>query len=546
MGLRPVRLHYLIVPIAVHSGRKEGVPAGPGTKVEGTKVNENKKTWPGKKTSVKIEFAIWVILLLFATSGTLAWFMLRSEKEALTREVTRRGVALTQYLATHSIDPFLTDDKLTLATLVADVMKNEDVVYALIADRDGRVIAADRSELIGNPYRRPPGTYPLDRPEARTYTWHHDAAGWVIDIGIPLILEERTKIGEIHLGMSRATINKVVQAAWQKAMGLSGFFILAGLIGSIVLVTTMLRPVSELTKGAKAIGCGDFDYQIPRMRQNELGQLAETFNHMTRELKTATEQALEQERIKKELQVAQQIQQMLLPKHLPEIKGFSFGSLYRAAKEVGGDYYDFFQVGSNRLGVTVADVCGKGVPAGLLMSVARSILKSLAPNQQSPVSVVRELNRVLLSDFSRGLFITMFYAVIDIPRRTILYTSAGHNPGLIYRTGSGEYLPLALDPPCLPLGVDGSGVFEHLAQEKKVSLQKGDVLVLYTDGVTEAMNEEREEFGVERLQKTIKQYAHNGRNNAEGIIHGLDLEISRFCGDLHQNDDIAVVTMKVE
>jgi len=537
--------NWPIVLIAVLIGNKDNVRANSSAKAEGNSLRKNRKNWSEKKSSVKIEFSIWVILLLLVTSGTLAWFILRSERDALTREVTRRGVALTQYVAAHSIDPFLTDDKLTLATLVADVMKNEDMVYALIVDRDGRVVAADRSELIGKAYQRPVGTYPLDRPRPRTHTWLHPEAGWVIDIGMPLILEAKAKIGEVHLGISRSTINRVVKAAWQKAIGLSGFFLLAGLVGSIVLVTLMLRPVSELTKGAEALGSGNLEYQIPQMRRNELGRLAETFNRMTRELKIATEQALEQERIKKELQVAQQIQQMLLPKRLPEIKGFSFGSLYRSAKEVGGDYYDFFEVGSERLGITVADVCGKGVPAGLLMSVARSILKSVAPNQISPVSVVCELNRVLLSDFSRGLFITMFYAVVDVKKKTLVYTSAGHNPVLVYRAKNNECISLNLKPPCLPLGVDGSGLFEKLAQEKKLNLQKGDVVVFYTDGVTEAMNAVGEEFGLERLQTSIRQYAASQQNASE-IIRGLDADLNHFCGSVHQSDDIAVVTMKVE
>jgi serine phosphatase RsbU (regulator of sigma subunit) len=541
-----VRRSYVFALIVKRIGSKGSVLDKPNVSMEGNTLTENKKSWPGKKSSVKIEFSIWVILLLLVTSGTLAWSILRSEKDALTREVTRRGMALTQYVADHSVDPFLTNDKLTLATLVGDVMKNEDMIYALIIDRDGRVVAADQSELIDKAYQRPPDSYPLDRASPRTHTWLHPQSGWVIDIGLPLIIEGKTKIGEVHLGISRSTINKVVIAAWKRAVGLSGFFLLAGLAGSIILVTLMLRPVSELTKGAEAIGSGDLDYQIPTMRRNELGQLAVTFNRMTRELKVATEQALEQERIKKELQVAQQIQQMLLPKHLPEIKGFSFGSLYRAAKEVGGDYYDFFQVGDDRLGITVADVCGKGVPAGLLMSVARSILKSMAPNQTSPRDVVRELNRVLLTDFTRGLFITMFYAVVDVKKKTLLYTSAGHNPTLIYRSKTNECISLEMTPPCLPLGIDGSGMFDSLVKEKKVSLQKGDVLILYTDGVTEAMNEDRDEFGLEGLQASIEKHIKGKSPDAEAVIQGLDEDLNHFCGSMHQSDDIAVVTMKVE
>lgn len=498
---------------------------------------------PRPKTSVKIEFSLWVILLVLATSGTLTWFILRQERDALVQEVTRRGLGLTQYLATHSVDPILTNDQLTLATLVADVMKNEDMVYALISDREGRIAASDKPEDRGQPYVRPPGAYPLDRPEARILTWHHPQAGWVMDIGMPLLAAE-TKIGEIHLGISHSTIQQVVSRAWRNAGVLAGIFLLAGLAGSVVLVTLILKPVSALTRGAQAIGAGNLDYQIPPMRLNELGQLAATFNHMTRELKAATEQALEQERLHQELRVAQQIQQKLLPKQLPEIPGYSFGALYRAAKEVGGDYYDFLQVGKDQLGLAVADVCGKGVPAALLMSVARSILKTVAPHESSPLKLARELNRLLVADLSRGLFITLFYAVINVKNRTMTYTSAGHNPVLVWQAQKRRCLPLELRPPCLPLGVDGSGLFDRLVQERTIALKPGDAVVLYTDGLTEAWNDEREEFGLDRLTEAVTASVELG--GAADLIQGIDRALIRYCGELHQNDDLAVVTMKVE
>lgn len=498
---------------------------------------------PRPKTSVKIEFSLWVILLVLTTAGTLTWFILRQERDALVQEVTRRGMALTQYLATHSIDPFLTNDKLTLATLVTDVMQNEDMTYALITDRDGRVVAADQSGLVGQAYQRPPGAYPLDRPGARIHTWHHPRAGWVMDIGMPLILEAKAKIGEIHLGISHSTIQQVVSRAWRNAGVLVGIFLLAGLAGSVILVNLILRPVSALTRGAQAIGAGNLDYQIPPMRPNELGQLAETFNRMTRELKVATDQALEQERLHQELQVAQQIQQKLLPKQLPEIPGYSFGALYRAAKEVGGDYYDVLRVGKDHLGLAVADVCGKGVPAALLMSVARSMLRTVAPGESSPLKVARELNRLLVADLSRGLFITLFYAVINVKNRTMTYTSAGHNPVLVWQAQRSRCVQLELRPPCLPLGVDGTGLFNRLAQEQTITLKPGDAVILYTDGLTEAWNEQREEFGMDRLIAAVTAGA--GQGSAAELVEGIDRTLVSFCGDLHQNDDLAVVTMKV-
>jgi serine phosphatase RsbU (regulator of sigma subunit) len=500
-----------------------------------------------KKSSVKVEFTLWVMLLLAVSILVLTWFTLRQEQEALTQEVTRRGVALAQYVATHSMDPFLTNDKLSLATLVGDIINNnkqdKDMAYALILDRSGRVVASDKTELIGQAYQRPPGDYPLDRPEARAFTWTHPKAGRVIDIGIPLILQGTSKIGEVHLGVSKSTIDKVVNSAWMQVTVFAVIFLLTGLLGSIVLVTFMLRPVSELTRGVEAISSGNLDYQIPAMRNNELGELASTFNRMTRELKSATDRALEQERIKKELQVAHQIQQTLLPKDVPQVAGFSFGALYRAAKEVGGDYYDFLWLDKSRLGIAVADVCGKGVPAAMLMSMVRSMLKSIAHTDPSPARVVRELNRLMHGDLKNGMFITVYYAVVDISKKTLTYASAGHNPGLLWNASGSKMKTLGSEPPCLPVGLDRGAVFEKLLLEKKISLATGDVVVLYTDGVTEAMNERRDEFGETGLQDFIRRQPKSA--DAQGLVGALDSRLTEFCGDVPQNDDIAAVIVKV-
>jgi serine phosphatase RsbU (regulator of sigma subunit) len=507
-------------------------------------MNNNAPRLETGKSSVKVEFSLWVMLLLGTSILVLTWFTLNQERGALTQEVTRRGLALAQYVAAHGQDPFLTNDKLTLATLVGDVMKNADMVYALIIDRNGRVVASDKSDLIGAAYVRPPGDYPLDRPSGRAFTWVHPQAGKVIDVGIPLILQGTTKIGEVHLGVSRSTIDKVVGQAWRQVMLVAFIFLSGGLLGSFVLVSFILRPVAELTKGVEAIGGGYLNYQIPAMRNNELGQLAVTFNRMTLELKTATERALEQERIKKELQLAHQIQQTLLPKQTPEVPGFSFGALYRAAKEVGGDYYDFLWLDKHKLGLAVADVCGKGVPAAMLMSMARSMLKSIARNYESPAEVLCELNRLLSGDLKNGMFITVLYAVLDVPKKSLTYALAGHNPGMLVNKTAHKIKILGCEPPCLPVGLDRGPTFEKLIQDKKITLAPRDVVVLYTDGVTEAMNAEREEFGELGLRASIE--GQPVASDAASLIQALDGHLTDFCGDFPQSDDIAAIILKVD
>jgi sigma-B regulation protein RsbU (phosphoserine phosphatase) len=160
------------------------------------------------------------------------------------------------------------------------------------------------------------------------------------------------------------------------------------------------------------------------------------------------------------------------------------------------------------------------------------------------VAVIGELNRLLFNDLSRAMFVTLFYAVLDLKKKHMLFTSAGHNPGLIWRAQRREVETLTLEPTCLPLGVDNSPIFGRLLQEKKVALHSQDVILLYTDGVTEALNESQQEFGLARLQASLAAYASS--RDADTIIQGIDHDISRFCGQAYQNDDIAMVAVRVE
>jgi len=172
------------------------------------------------------------------------------------------------------------------------------------------------------------------------------------------------------------------------------------------------------------------------------------------------------------------------------------------------------------------------------------MLRSIAVNHPSPAQVVRELNHLIHADLKAGLFITLFYAVIDVPKKIMTFASAGHNPGLLWRAKENSFQSLTLDPPCLPLGLDKTDIFERLVKEKKVSLAPGDVVVLYTDGVTEAMNADRDEFGESGLQACLQR--QRAPQDADAVIQSLDEDLNRFCGDFPQNDDIAAVVIKVD
>ncbi|MGB9723818.1 MAG: GAF domain-containing protein [Chloroflexia bacterium] len=246
--------------------------------------------------------------------------------------------------------------------------------------------------------------------------------------------------------------------------------------------------------------------------------------------------ASERQRLEQELAVARELQRSLLPPSGPEVPGWSVEVAWQAARQVGGDFYDFIPLSANRLGLVIADVSDKGVPAALFMVLSRSLLRASASNHRSPAEALRHANQLLLQDNRAEMFVSVFYGVIDLESGEMRYASAGHNPPLLCRREGGI---LSLEAPGIILGV----LPEVHLEERSVRLEAGDTLVLYTDGVTEAINRQEEQFGEERLQETL--CAHRGRPLAE-LRQALLDTLEAFTEGQPPFDDITLVLVRRE
>ncbi len=250
---------------------------------------------------------------------------------------------------------------------------------------------------------------------------------------------------------------------------------------------------------------------------------------------------VDQERLRKELKIAQEIQQALLPREFPKIEGYEIGATYRTANEVGGDYYDFIWVDPTTLGIVVADVSGKGVPSSMVMTMIRTALRLEARRNRSASNVLIKVNQHVINDMKTGMFVTMFYIILDSFNRSINFASAGHNPMILYRGSTDEVY--FLKPKGFPLGIDlpDENMFARTLTLQKVDLEKDDMLVIYTDGVTEAMNPENEQFGEERLVQVIKDSA---RLTPAEFVEKLNGKLAEFIRGAAQSDDITLVAIK--
>lgn len=250
-------------------------------------------------------------------------------------------------------------------------------------------------------------------------------------------------------------------------------------------------------------------------------------------------EAHEKRAIEGELQNAREVQRILLPSEDPVVTGFRISGTNLPARIISGDYYDYIPLGDQRFGMVIADVSGKGVPAGLLMAMCRSALRSVAPGRSSPSEVLAAVNRQLFPDIREDMFISMAYAILDASTSTLTMARAGHDPALLFRGATGHVEELR--SPGLALGVDGGAVFERITKDFVVELKSGDCVLFYTDGVREAVNADDEEFGMERMSEIFSMAAPLG---AESVLGRMQDELRQFTGEGPQMDDITLVAIE--
>ncbi len=308
---------------------------------------------------------------------------------------------------------------------------------------------------------------------------------------------------------------------------------------AFLLSRTITKPVVALKKGSEIIGRGNLDYKVEIDTGDEFEGLANSFNKMASDIKEHIEElrrtTAEKERMSKELEIASGIQQSFLPESTPEIEGIDLAALNLPAREVGGDFYDFIPVSTDKWGLVIADVSGKGVPAALFMALSRTLVRANAIGNPIASDAIRRANDLIAEDDRSSMFVTLFYGVLDPNKKTLTYVNAGHNPPLVLGRGSGDIK--MLEAKGIALGV----MPDIELEEKEISLRKGDIVVLYTDGVTEAINNKEEQFGQDRLIEVIAQSTNL---SAQDLIDRIEEEVTVFAQGQPQFDDFTLVVLK--
>jgi phosphoserine phosphatase RsbU/P len=253
----------------------------------------------------------------------------------------------------------------------------------------------------------------------------------------------------------------------------------------------------------------------------------------------AHQEANAKKAIEGELRNASEIQRILLPEKAPAMDGFEVAAKNVPAKLVSGDYYDFFPIGNGHVGVAIADVCGKGIPAALITAMCRSVLRANAREILSPSTVMGLVNRNLFPDIREDMFITVAYTVLSKDGSSVTLARAGHTNPLLWKTATG--VVEEIKSPGLAVGVDKGEVFERITKDVSIPMDPGDVLLLYTDGVDEATDHKGLLFGVERIKTVLGLSAING---ASAVVAAVSDAVQKFMGGDPQGDDITLVAIR--
>jgi serine phosphatase RsbU (regulator of sigma subunit) len=482
------------------------------------------------------------LLVLVVTVGTGLLFV-RHERETLEDELGRRLLAQGRNVASLASKPLLEDyPEFTLHPLVKKLRaENTDWSYLVVIDKRGLVKGTETMAFVDSPYQETPGLAPSQAPVSLGQGEEFSEGAEVFQVKIPVRFQDGSLVGHVFLGLSKAHVDAVVAGAVRTTAAVTGAVLLLGLALSTVIASSVVKPVKALTAGAEEIGRGNLAHRIDARSRTELGALARTFNDMAGRLEIAHREMVEKERIRRELEIAHEIEEKLLPSSETRIPGWELATFHRSAEEVGGDYYDIVPLGKERYGIAIGDVAGKGIPGLVVMAMAGALLRSHAGEHTSPSRLLAQLNDRIAPSMKRGMFITLFYGVLDARRGTFTFANAGHNPLLYYSTANSVCLPVKTTG--MPLGLVRGERFEGKLADQTIEVEAGDILLLCTDGVNEAANSQEEEFGVDRIVERIG-VAGEARTQADAVVKALSSDVAQFAAGARQSDDITILAMR--
>ncbi|MDY6935481.1 MAG: SpoIIE family protein phosphatase [Spirochaetota bacterium] len=499
---------------------------------------------PKVKIGLRIKFSLAIIILVSVIITIMILYFIREESALLKRNIIRFAEREIEHLTNTAVESISQKDELPLIAAVRNIQKISSIKYVYILDTDNRILQNFNPEKNGvvlddeitksaNKYKN------TDKPLITIFPDTEDIGGKIYDFSMPVLHALfKSRIGTVRLGFSDRLIRDEISKITRTIIMIAVVFLGISIFGSIVLASITIRPIKKLSDGASVIGTGDLDYKIDINTSDELGKLAYEFNIMTDKLKQAKEMEIESRIMEEQLELAKEIQEGLNPSNYYNKDGIQIKGYTRAAKGVGGDYFDYIDIDDNRVSALISDVSGKGIPASLVMVMIRTVFVSyISKKDVECASVVSAINDSLSAEFAIDKFATLFFMIYDKSSGELAFSNAGHGPLFCYRSSIDACTTTKLEG--VPIGIMEDVEY----QQTKVRLMPGDIIVLYTDGITEMRNEAGDEYGRLRLQKLVVNH-HD--LDAKDLVDKIVSDVEEFKGSANPHDDMTILVLKRE
>lgn len=509
------------------------------------------------RIGLRFKVTVLILLLITIVIGSLGYFFLRQQNIELREQVTSQAGREARSLAFFSARAILEQDDLSIADSLQNLQHLKGFVYGTVVSY---TTGAPITQIYAEAYREQSEELGKLWPQKRKDIWqrfdsqrpaeiireqmplppenNYQLDTYFLPIYHPFITPNPPLLGMVEISFSDEFIQRIIRQNTVNLLIAAGIFWIIGILGAFILSTYIVKPVRILSQGAAIVGEGNLDHKVPDLGKDELGQLASQFNTMTRGLKDAQEQREEQLVINEQIRQATEIQEGMNPKKFLNREKFQVKGFTRAAKGVGGDYYDFQILQDGRLALLISDVSGKSISASLVMVLIKTVVSTYLRlfNSIRPDTIITTINKVMCAEAHIDKFATILFTIFNPENRELIFTNGGHGPVFLYRAKDKVCTVSKLEG--LPMGIDD----ENSYGLSKLQLESGDIVVLYTDGITEAWDTQKNEWGISRLQQKIAEYS---TLNAKEIVERIITEIDQFAEGAEQHDDMTLVILKV-
>jgi len=456
----------------------------------------------------------------------------------ITSEVEKTIVLQGRNIALSSEKSLLrSDPEFELYPLVNRILEQSNSVESVsVVDQNGIVQGDQNLVKISKPIAIDLNSLervatPLTGADEALY---HDDDKYIL---VTPVVSMDKSIGAVYLTYSKQDLKSGIRDAVRLTLMISVAVLILGMLLAVVFFRRISRPLEVMLDGVDALG-RDLSAKISVPANNEFRLLAHSFNDMADRIAEAQKHLIRKERMDRELEIAGEIQQSLLPGSVKPPEGYEIGHFYQAANEVGGDYLDIIPMQDGKVGLVMGDVSGKGVPGLVVMAMVRVLTRRLLETESSPSEAIRKLNSSMQHNMNDNMFVTFFAGVLDVDSGELSYSNAGHNPLLIYNHAQRQCRFFKMEGP--PLGVFDDHVFAPMIKDYRLELTRGDLVLQYTDGLNESKNQYGHQFTYDRIMEAAQDFSTKG---AVKLVNRLVESEAKFRGMTPQFDDITLLAI---